>query len=92
MSKKRGLINLVGNIIKGAFGTLDENDAEYYNNAINKVNSNEKHLLDLLKQQVQVAKSTLTNFNNTITNFNHNKVIFNDNLNKLSQFMSELKQ
>nr|CAI5856344.1 unnamed protein product [Callosobruchus analis] len=63
---KRGWFNLIGSTFKTIFGTLDQDDAEYYNNAINKVSSNERHLIDLLSQQTQVVKTTITNFNHTI--------------------------
>nr|CAI5865053.1 unnamed protein product [Callosobruchus analis] len=65
---KRGWFNLIGSTFKTIFGTLDQDDAEYYNNAINKVSSNERHLIDLLSQQTQVVKTTITNFNHTIDN------------------------
>lgn len=90
--EKRALLNVVGTLFKSVFGTLDENDAEYYNEAINKVKENENNLINLLKQQVQVVKTTITNFNNTITSLNNNKIIFNENFSKLSKYIGEINQ
>lgn len=90
--QKRALLNIVGSLFKSVFGTLDEADAEFYNDAINKVNQNENHLVDLIKQQVQVVKSTITNFNNTIVSLNNNKITFNENLSKLSKYIEGINK
>lgn len=90
--QKRALLNIVGSLFKSIFGTLDEEDAEFYNDAINKVNQNENHLVDLIKQQVQVVKSTITNFNNTIVSLNNNKITFNENLSKLSKYIEGINK
>jgi len=49
----------VGEISKLLFGTLDENNAEYYDERIRQVESNSEDTAELLKQQVYVIKSTL---------------------------------
>lgn len=90
--QKRALLNIVGSLFRSVFGTLDEVDAEFYNDAINRVNQNENHLVDLIKQQVQVVKTTITNFNNTIISLNNNKIIFNENLSKLSKYIEGLNK
>jgi hypothetical protein len=54
-----GILNFVGEINKVLFGTLDENDADYYDEEIRRFERNSDDTTDLLKQQVYVIKSTL---------------------------------
>lgn len=87
---KRGLLNIIGTVFKTMFGTLDENDGKLYNDALNEVEKNEKQITNLLSQQIQVVKSTITNFNNTITNLDKNREVFNENFQKLTNFSKDL--
>lgn len=80
---RRGLFNGFGVVFKSLFGTLDQNDADYYNKLINKVSSNDQHLTDLLKDQVQIIGSTISNFNSSITNMEKNNHLFETNFNKI---------
>lgn len=89
---KRALLNIVGTAFKSLFGTMDEEDSKYYNEAINKVNSDEKEMLNLFKQQIQVTKSTITNFNRTITDLNNNKHIFEENFEKLKTYINQIQK
>ncbi|XP_072375875.1 uncharacterized protein [Diabrotica undecimpunctata] len=98
---KRGIIDGIGTVFKTLFGTLDHNDAEYYDAAINKVESNDKHLITLLKDQIQIVQTTISNFNSSITNVERNNNIFDKNfrtIQKLTQdnskniFQLNLKQ
>lgn len=89
--QKRAWLNIVGSAFKTIFGTLDEDDAERYNDAINSVKINDKHMSELLKQQIQVVQSTITNFNSSITSFERNRVIFDTNFQKLSNMTKTLK-
>ncbi|KAL3278330.1 hypothetical protein HHI36_013661 [Cryptolaemus montrouzieri] len=79
---KRAWLNIIGSAFKTVFGTLDEDDAKQYNEAITKVKKNENRMLDLMKQQIHVVKSTILNFNYTINNLNKNRDLFNSNLQK----------
>lgn len=88
---KRALFNGIGVAFKSLFGTMDFNDAEYYDQAINKVNENEKHMISLIKQQIKVVQSTIHNFNSTIINIDKNKDIFNENFQKLYNITENLK-
>jgi hypothetical protein len=70
--KRRGVLNFVGQINKILFGTLDENDAVYYNEQIRKFEETSDDLTDLLKPQVCVIKTTLEAFNDRPTDTEHN--------------------
>lgn len=80
---KRGLFNAIGTISKTLFGTLDADDAKFYSDHISQLETNQNHLLDLLKQQTSIIKSTvhatslmhqqnyLKHFNEKFTNISH---------------------
>lgn len=81
--RKRSLFNFVGKATKFLFGTLDEDDAEYYNERITQFTENEQHLVQILKDQSHVIQTTITNFNDTIRNLNINEKILKENMDKL---------
>jgi FMN-dependent NADH-azoreductase len=62
----------VGEISKALFGTMDENDAEYYEEQIRHFERNSEYTTELLKQQVYVIKSTLGALNLTPADVAHN--------------------
>jgi hypothetical protein len=70
--QKRGLMNVIGEISKVLFGTLDENDAEYYDEQIRRFEANSDDTTELLKQQVFVLKTTLGAFNETLRDVEYN--------------------
>jgi hypothetical protein len=45
--RRRGVLNFVGQISKILFGTLDENDADYYDEQIRKFEENSDDLTSL---------------------------------------------
>lgn len=55
---KRGWFNAIGSLFKTIFGTLDSNDAQYYDDVINQVSKDDNTLYELMKSQIQVVKST----------------------------------
>ena len=58
-------------ISKVLFGTLDENDADCYDEPIRNFERNSEDTTDLLKQQVYVIKSTLGALNDTLADMEH---------------------
>ncbi|KAL3286737.1 hypothetical protein HHI36_001230 [Cryptolaemus montrouzieri] len=80
---KRGLINGIGVFFEGLFGTLDADDADHYEKAINRVEKRDKHVLSLLKEPIQVVQSTIRYFNSSITGLEKNNKIFDDNFSRL---------
>lgn len=62
---KRALFNAIGSVAKTLFGTLDSNDAEYYNAQIEDLKAGQQHLLNLFKQQTSIIKKhgAFTKFN-----------------------------
>lgn len=54
---KRGLLNIIGTGLKTLFGTMDNNDAEYYEKAIITTKENQEFIQNGLKEEVKVMKS-----------------------------------
>ena len=65
---KRGLINIIGTAANTLFGTLDDNDAQYYEAQINLLQKNDKHILELLKVHTSIEETTknIVNKNNEL--------------------------
>lgn len=85
---KRSPFNFIGTISKTLFGTLDADDAERYNNAIEQVENDEKEILNLLDVQTQVVQDTITNFNHSIESILTTERKFNKNLVKIQNFIN----
>jgi hypothetical protein len=80
---KRGVLNFVGQISKVLFGTMDEDDAQYYNDQIEHSERSSDSLTSLLKQQLSVVKSSLGALNETSTDMVHNDDRIREGLTKL---------
>ncbi|KAF9797658.1 hypothetical protein SFRURICE_017853 [Spodoptera frugiperda] len=70
---KRGLMDIGGTLLKTIFGTLDSDDAVKFSKAIEEVQTDEKRLAHLMKDNIHVIKSTISYFNNTISKVNENE-------------------
>lgn len=85
--KKRGVLNFVGEVSKILFGTLDEQDASYFKSKIDLIETEQRQLLKLTKEQVTVVKATLTSFNYTVASLARNEETIVRNMEKLHRFM-----
>jgi len=88
--QKRGIMNFIGEISKVLFGTLDENDAEYYDEQIRKFEANSDDTTELLKQQVCVLKTTLGAFNETLGDVEHNDKLMRKGLSDIQNYLDTL--
>lgn len=70
---KRGLMDFGGSILKTFFGTLDSEDAIKFTDAIDKVQSDEKQLTQLMKDNIHIIKSTISTFNQSMSKVNENE-------------------
>lgn len=80
---KRGILNGIGSIFKSITGNLDAEDGEYYSNCINKLNQDERHLENLLKNQISVTTSVIQNFNSTIRKLQIDEETFNKDIKEI---------
>lgn len=80
---KRAWIGGIGTLSKIVFGTLDENDAIRYDNAIKDLQNNDKRLGSLLKENILITSNILSKFNETVYKIQINEASLNlaiDNL------------
>lgn len=89
-SKRSAWISGVGTIFKHVFGTMDENDAIKYDNAIQTLKNGNEKLLDLVTDNIMFSKSAISNFNDSISQINKNEKQLNIMLEKLSSFVNNL--
>lgn len=89
-TKRSAWISGVGTIFKHIFGTMDENDAILYGNAIQHLKDNDKKLLELVKQNLIVSKSAISNFNETLSTINKNEERLNDAIENLSSSLTSM--
>ena len=88
---RHGILNFVGEISKVLFGTLDENNADYYDEQIRNFERNSEDTTDLLKQQVYVIKSTLgALLNDTLANMEHTDKLVKKGLFDIQTYLDTL--
>jgi len=71
--KKRGVFYFIGELSKIRFGTMDEDDAKYYNEQNKLFEQNSEDTNTLLKQQLSLVRSSLGAVNNTSTDVEYNE-------------------
>jgi len=72
------------------FGTLDENNAEYYDEQIRQFESNSEDTTELLKQQVSMIKPTLGTLNITLADRVYNDKLVRDGLTNIQTYLDSL--
>lgn len=77
---KRGLINVIGKASKWLFGTLDSEDEERYNEAINKLQNNQKSTMEEMSLQISLTKQLIENVNATISLLDANQRLIKNRL------------
>lgn len=70
---KRGLLNIMGKAQKWLYGTLDADDGERYDNAINNLQQNQRNIIKEVNLQISLSKNLINNYNETITIFQSNQ-------------------
>ena len=80
----------MGEISKVLFGTLDENDADYYDEQIRNFERNSEDTTDLLKQQVCLIKYTLGALNYTLADMEHNDKVVRKGLSDIQTYLGTL--
>ncbi|GBP80092.1 hypothetical protein EVAR_22015_1 [Eumeta japonica] len=56
---KRGWFDGIGSVMKTVFGTLDSDDAVYYDESIEKVLKDDEHIYKLMKNQIRVTQTAI---------------------------------
>jgi hypothetical protein len=83
---RRGVFNFVGEISKVLFGTMNDDDAQYYNEQIKHFEQNSDRMTHLLRQQLCVVKSSLGAINETLSDMEYNEAKVRKGLIQLTVF------
>ena len=89
--KKRGVFNFIGELSKILFGTMDDDDAKYYNDQIKLFEQNSEDITTLLKQQLSVIRSSLGAVNSTLMDVEYNENLMKEGISKITKYMNSLQ-
>lgn len=84
---KRGLINAIGTTYKWAFGTLDAEDGERYDQAIETLIKNQHLIHTGFNEQMSFSRKLIEKLNNTLIQLNNNQI---DIVNHINQVQTNL--
>ena len=86
---KRGVFNFIGGISKILFGTLVNEDANYYSDKINSLEKEQMGFLRFSKEQITVVKSTLRSLNSTLLAVSDNENILSKGLEEMAKHINK---
>lgn len=86
---KRELLDGLGSVLKWLIGTPDAKDAQHYESCIKLLEKHELEQADILKQQIQIVSSTVSNFNDTIFKISYDEHVINENLERIGKYLNE---
>lgn len=89
---QRSWFGVVGTTFKHLFGTLDEDDALKYNEAINSLQNTEKKLAFIVKENIIVTNSSLNSYKNILNKVKVNEDKLNHAIDELSTKLSNLSR
>ena len=89
--KKRGVSNFIGKLSKILFGTMDEDDAKYYNERNKLFEQNSECTNTLLKQQLSIVRSSLGAVNNILADAEFNENLMNEGISRVTEYTNTLK-
>lgn len=84
--KRRGLFNTVGFGLKTLFGTMDHDDAEYFNEKLSTLDLNQNRVYQLEQNQLTLVRHTLSEVKHTFKDFKTNQ----DTIIKMHHYLAEL--
>jgi len=88
--RKRRLFDFVGKVRKVLFGTMDEDDAQHYNDQIEHFEQNSNSLTHLLKQQLTVVRSTFGAINESLSDITYSEGKMRDGLIQLQRYIDSM--
>ncbi|CAG9133161.1 unnamed protein product [Plutella xylostella] len=80
----------IGTVFKHVFGTLDQNDAARYDDAINLIQGDQTKIASIMKNNILVTNSVLQNYKDTFNVINVNEAKLKISLDKISTLLSNL--
>lgn len=86
--EKRGIFNGGGTMLKWVLGIADNDDLDEIHDAIRHVEDDDKSVLNLMKQQIHVIRSTIGNFNDSIESLKVHEATLNEDIAQLNEFLN----
>lgn len=90
--KRSAWFGIGGPILKQLFGSLDEDDAKAFTDAINAVQDDQRHLASISKENIHIMSSTIASFNSTISKLNANENVLNKNIQNLGKILDTISE
>lgn len=90
ISKRSAWFSGIGTIFKHIFGTLDEDDAENYEKAIQTLYNKDKLISGTLKKSIIASQSAISNMNNSLYEMNLNQIELDSVVKRLTSSMSNV--
>ena len=81
----------MGELSKILFGTMDDDDAKYYNDQIKLFKQTSEDMNTLLRQQLSVVKSSLGAVNNTLTDVECNENLLKEGKSRVTKYMDTIR-
>jgi archaellum component FlaC len=85
------VFNFIGKLSKILFGTMDKDDAKYYNEQIKLLEQNSEDMNTLLKQQLSLVRSSLGAVNNTLAHVEYNGNLLKEGISRVTRYMNTLR-
>ncbi|XP_045527308.1 uncharacterized protein LOC123715955 [Pieris brassicae] len=90
VSKRSAWFSGIGTVFKHIFGTLTEDDAKTYEDAIKTLYENDKKISGTLKKTVIASQSAITNINQSLHEMNLNQAKLNGVVKELASTVSNI--
>ena len=85
------MFNCKGELSKILFGTMDDDDAKYYNEQIQLFEQNSEDMNTLLIQQLSIVRSSLGAVNNTLADVEYNENLLKEGVSRVAEYMNTLR-
>lgn len=92
INKRNAWFGGIGTAFKHIFGTLDEDDAVKYDEAIASFQDNEKRLVSLIKENILVTTSAMSRYNETLYKLKFNEDNLNSAIDNLSLNLKNISE
>ncbi|XP_039761835.1 uncharacterized protein LOC120634993 [Pararge aegeria] len=92
ISKRSAWFAGVGVVFKHIFGTMNEDDAKHYNEAIKTLYDNDKIITNSVKKSIIVSQIAMSNMNQSLQEMNLNQAKLSDAIDRMSIAVNNVSQ
>ncbi|XP_053995180.1 uncharacterized protein LOC128885253 [Hylaeus anthracinus] len=91
-SQRSAPLGFIGTISNVLFGTLTEDDAKYYNQEIDKIYKDQKHLSELLGKQTHIVRSEFQDIHQDLIKLRNSSLIMDNKIKQLTAGLLKLDE